>query len=75
MGRAIVLKKWPLSGCLVSYSFVCCDNLQVVRCVVKALHIISEVGDLLSLKYSRLSPLPFTEHTDEFDKYATVSCY
>jgi len=47
----------------------------VVCCVVKALHIISEVGDLLSLKYSRLTPLPFTEHTDEFDKYATAWRY
>jgi len=40
---------------------------------VKALDIINEVGDLLSLKYSRLSTLPFSNHNDDFhNSYAAL---
>ena len=40
---------------------------------VKALDIINEVGDLLSLKYSRLSTLPFSDHNDDFhNSYAAL---
>ena len=41
--------------------------------VLKALDIIDEVGDLLSLKYSRLATLPLSNRNDDFENsYAAL---
>ena len=46
------------------------------QCILQALDIISEVGDLLTLKYARRPPPEFSEKDDDFvSRYAVYTVY
>jgi serine palmitoyltransferase len=67
-GLATVVVGFPATPIIESRARFCLSGAHTKEMIDHALEIINEVGDVLSLKYSRMKSTPFSENDSDFHK-------
>jgi serine palmitoyltransferase len=65
-GLATVVVGFPATPIIESRARFCLSAAHTKEMIDRALRIIDEVGDVLSLKYSRIASVPFSENDTDF---------